>query len=458
MWRLDLLEVKFFNTSPRFNKTKTLLNSKKNDKLLKKLPSSKEEAEKEILLLKSEAFQNKYHGSFKNLHKEVKKIIKSDIHKHSKDNKQSLVEFLKNDDIIDDLITSKLVKIIQQIILVNADLKKSPPLYISEDLRAILTDKSHKSHPSKFFIDHCQNNKVINSYVSSLWNQKAIKSSLAQAEWSLKLVRGVSKLEKDERRKQLGKKVDDADDEDDEDDDKDDDKDEDSEELMVYEDSDEEVETAKLDPNVNYNEITDEEPSDDESTYPEPTKQPKSKSKKDDFFDSDDDMESKYNLPQLTTGYYSGGSDDEEFDADNDKVVKQVTTQRKNRRGQRARQKIWEKKFGKKAKHKEKEIAAIQDDRKRRQLEFEERERKRQAKAQPTGANNQPLGERKPPSVGTPVGSTTGSTGSTTGSSTVQSFAPKEPLGEEHPSWKAKKMAEEKLKNVKFQGKKITFD
>lgn len=441
MWRLDLLEVKFLGVSPRFNKTKTLLNSKKNDKLLKKLPSSKEEAEKEILSLKTEAFQNKYHGSYKNLHKEVKKIIKSDIHKHTKDQKdKNLIEFLKNDDVIDNLVTSRLIKIIQQIILINADLKKSPPLYLSEDIRTILTDKSHKCHPLRFFIDHCQNNKAINSYVSSLWNQKAIKGSLAQAEWSLKLVRGVSKLEKDERRKQLGKKVDDDNDDEDEDEEEAEDSgDEDDSEVMVYEDLDEETETAKLDPNVNYNEVTDEEPSDDEPEPPKPKK-------KDDFFDSDEDVQSKYNLPALTTGYFSGGSDDEDFDADNDKVVKQVTTQRKNRRGQRARQKIWEKKFGKKAKHKEKEIAALQDDRKRRQLEFEERERKRQAKAQPTGANNQPLGERKAytPSASAPA--------------PAQPAAPAQPLGAEHPSWKAKKMAEEKLKNVKFQGKKITFD
>lgn len=88
-------------------------------------------------------------------------------------------------------------------------------------------------------------------------------------------------------------------------------------------------------------------------------------------------------------------------------------------------------------------------------MEFEERQRKRELKAkllaekQQTGANSLPLGERKP-------------TTSNTASTIPQLLGSTNTVATEeksiHPSWEAKRLEKEKLKNVKFQGKKVVFD
>lgn len=508
--RLDLLEVKFFENTPRYNKTTQLLGAKHNQKLLKKLPATKQDADTEINSIKAQIFELKYFGSHRKIAKELKKITKADVHRFSKSSdKAKLLQFLQDDTMMEKLITTKLIKLIQSTILLNKDLKMNPPSYIPDNIRPIITDKSHPSNPSKFFIDHCQNDKDINSYVSNLWNNKSMKKACEEVEWAFRLVRGnLSKSEKDNRRKALGKAVNEAEEDDSEEEEgeeseeetdqseaTDDESEEEGDhkngkgvdkkvkaanmdqslanvagsENFVFYDSvdqvdDDSEQIPDLDPNVNYNEITDEEPSeeedDEEDEEEEEINQNETKNKKrkatdledDDFFagsdedeeDPADSMEAKYNLPQLTAGYYSGGSDDEEdnYNFDDDKVVKQATSQRKNRRGQRARQKIWEKKFGSKAKHKQKEAAAISDDRERRRVEYEERVRKREEKAKParenapSGSNIEPLGQRK---------------------SQSQPSQPPKPQAE-HPSWQAKKMAEQKLTNVKFTGKKIKFD
>lgn len=474
LWKVDLIEYKIFGYVPRFRNTPKLLKAKNNQKLLKKLPSNKEDAQTEVNSIKSVVFNNKYHGVVKKMKTEIKKIVKSDLHRLSaQKDKKELLDFLNNEEYIQHLITSKVVKSIQGSILTTKALKASPPTYIPEELLSIMKDKENVCNPSNFFKTHCQHNKIVNNYISNLWNNKNLKSTLNQAEWSFKLVRGnLTKEEINARRKSLGKTVSEDNnghsdlDESDDDEARDDEVDqEDIEKYAVYDnliaDSDEEEQTLQLNPEVNYSEVTDEEPSEsdndkdiesDSENEDLPVEKPLEKAKKqkkDDFFeegsseddnvddDDDDDIESKYNLPELATGYISGGSDDESFNVDNDKIVRQATSQRKNRRGQRARQKIWEKKFGKQAKHKQKEIAAVENDRKRRQLEFEERERKRQERAKeamenaPSGSNLTPIGNKKEANT-----------------------VPKEV----HPSWIAKKQAEEKLKNVKFTGKKITFD
>ena len=85
-------------------------------------------------------------------------------------------------------------------------------------------------------------------------------------------------------------------------------------------------------------------------------------------------------------------------------------------------------------------------------MEFEERQRKRELKAkllaekQQTGANALPLGERK---------STTSTIPQQLLGSTNTATAEEKAI---HPSWEAKRLEKEKLKNVKFQGKKVVFD
>lgn len=480
MWKLDLLEAKYHGSNPRFPHTKKLLSARNNNKLLKKLSQSRDEAEKEILALKEDHFHKKYHGAHKKLNKEVNKHVKSDVNKwKGDDSKKGLLEFFEVEERIQELITSKLIKCIASSILINKDLKSAPPKYIPSDIRSIIIDKSHKSNPSAFFINYCQNNKDLNNYISNLWNTKSIKPLLSEIEWSFKMVRGdLTKFERDARKKVVGKDIQ-TDFNEDKKESTQSDSDDDSaisegdlsnnekevgdnesidaedvfEKFAVYDnlvvDSDEEEQKFDLDPNVDYNEVTDEESSDIEDDTNETADD------SDDSFFEENDREAKtstkreYNLPQLATGYFSGGSDDEDDDEiDNDNVVKEATTQRKNRRGQRARQKIWAQKYGKEAKHVKKEQVIIASERERKRLEYEERCKKRELKAKinsaPTGSNTAPLAERRPRS--------------NTEDKVEKPVEISKPIEKEHPSWVAKRLAEEKQKNAKFQGTKIKFD
>lgn len=479
MWKLDLLEAKYHGSNPRFPHTKKILSARNNSKLLKKLPQSRDEAEKEILALKEDHFHKKYYGAYKKLNKEVNKHIKSDLNKwKNADSKNGLLEFFETEDRIQELITSKLIKCISSSILITKDLKSAPPKYMPSDVCSIITDKSHKSNPSAFFINYCQNNKDLNNYISNLWNTKSIKPLLSEIEWSFKMVRGdLTKFERDARKKLVGKdiqadfdehnKEDVQDDSDDDivegDSSKDhgkeagDDESIDAEEIFdkfaVYDnlvnDSDEEEQKFDLDPNVNYNEVTDEESSDLEDDI-----DVSAGNSDDSFFEDDVRQEAKisskqeYKLPELANGYFSGGSDDEDDEIDNDKVVKEATTQRKNRRGQRARQKIWAQKYGKEAKHVKEEQVIIASERERKRLEYEERCKRRELKAKinsaPTGSNTAPLAERRPRT--------------NTDEPLEKPVEISKPVEKEHPSWVAKRLAEEKQKNARFQGTKIKFD
>lgn len=461
LWKLDYLEAKLYKKQPRFSHTKKLLGAKNNAQLLKKLPSNEEDANTLISALKSEYFERKYFGGHKKLEKEVKKVIHADLKKFAtEDLKKSIISFFENDENIGLLVTSKLIKLIMITILNRKELNDSPPEYISPFARSIITNKSNTSHPSAFFKNNCQSDQPLNNYISNLWNSKALRSLLAEIEWSFRLIRGdITKVERDKRNIEKPKDSKLRSDDDDTDDSGSEGSDEDDSEedyvkekpefeaecfedaydkfaiyddLVAGSDVDEEVE---LDDKVDYTQLTDEEPSESESeTDPFFEQEMKVKEKK-----AKSEAKVKHKLPELASGYYSGGSDEED-DVDNDKVVKLITTVRKNRRGQRARQKIWEQKYGKEAVHVKEERKKVASEREQRQTEYEERERKRQLKAKlalenaPSGSNVQPIGKRIP--------------GSSVPAETK----------EMHPSWIAKKMAEEKQKNVKFAGKKITFD
>jgi hypothetical protein len=118
-------------------------------------------------------------------------------------------------------------------------------------------------------------------------------------------------------------------------------------------------------------------------------------------------------IPSLTMGgYISGsGSDVEEVDI----------APKKNRRGQRERQQIWEKKYGRNAKH-------LQQQRRRASPEYS-------------------------------LGGTGGAAQSKRKDELKNDARGKDGSGPLHPSWEAAKKAKEaKQKPVEFQGKKITFD
>jgi hypothetical protein len=140
-------------------------------------------------------------------------------------------------------------------------------------------------------------------------------------------------------------------------------------------------------------------------------------------------------LPSLSVGYIRGDSSEPDFsDADMSDLVET----RKNRRGQRARRAIWEKKFGKNANHVKKGSSRDQIS------------PRAGAKSRSTnGGRSNNIGNNKPPLSFKPSDSRQQNSHST-------SEASQQKL---HPSWEAKRKLKEKqsVGIVPSQGKKITF-
>lgn len=144
-------------------------------------------------------------------------------------------------------------------------------------------------------------------------------------------------------------------------------------------------------------------------------------------------------LPSLMGGYISG-SESEASDID------VAPAARKNRRGQRARQAIWEKRFKEKAKHLEKEKSGRDSgwDLKRGAVDGAPKTPWKQGIKNPFGrrsatkdednANLVPLEPRKPKPP------------------------KKDNDGPLHPSWEARKKAKEQQATASFQGKRVVFD
>lgn len=180
-------------------------------------------------------------------------------------------------------------------------------------------------------------------------------------------------------------------------------------------------------------------------------------------------------LPTLMGGYISGSESASDVD---------IAPSRKNRRGQRARQAIWEKKFKEEAKHLKKQQAARDAgwDMKRGAVESDGKpwkkgsllDRKSNKKeggeeggeaAQTEGAGAAERGGDRGGrgGRGSHGGRGGGSFGSGRGDAApaAPARAPKkrDDSGPLHPSWEAKKKAKEKeMLSAPFQGKKITFD
>ena len=156
-------------------------------------------------------------------------------------------------------------------------------------------------------------------------------------------------------------------------------------------------------------------------------------------------------LPSLmTSGYWSGSETASDDEGGFGKV------QRKNRRGQRERRLIAEKKYGQNANHLKKERKAQARDQgwdTRRGAQANDRKgdrgkynggtvrgplgfrtAKAKGAASSSGANSDPVGPRRTVEKGKPV------------------------EGPLHPSWQAAKSAKEQKKAATFQGKKVLFD
>jgi hypothetical protein len=138
-------------------------------------------------------------------------------------------------------------------------------------------------------------------------------------------------------------------------------------------------------------------------------------------------------LPSLSEGFVRGDSDDSSWEGD------VIEPGKKNRRGQRARRAIWEKKYGRNANHKKNEMGQQRFKQQKQQVE-KYTNSKRQAEqeyvqnyhARPDTTRGERRAAQAEPSVS------------------------QQPL---HPSWEAKKRLKEKTKPsiVPSQGKKIVF-
>lgn len=150
-------------------------------------------------------------------------------------------------------------------------------------------------------------------------------------------------------------------------------------------------------------------------------------------------------LPSLTMGGYWSGSEslpsDEEIDV----------APRKNRRGQRARQQLWEKKFGGRAKHLQNKDAAGNgsrnegwDPKRGAQVAGDKRFGQRR-----TGKHTVPDAKRRS------EGNAISANGVDLGPSRQVKRDDQGPL---HPSWEAAKQRKEQRATAPFQGKKVVFD
>ncbi|KAK2465253.1 hypothetical protein APHAL10511_002607 [Amanita phalloides] len=144
-------------------------------------------------------------------------------------------------------------------------------------------------------------------------------------------------------------------------------------------------------------------------------------------------------LPSLSTGFIRGVSDESDWDESEAKITD--STPKKNRRGQRARRVIWEKKYGRNANHKKRELGEQMHSMKERQKKNTDSKRRSQnihqvdTKTADTKADVRQSEKRDRPSVWDKRD---------------------QPL---HPSWEAKKRMREKMAAgiVPSQGKKIVF-
>lgn len=151
-------------------------------------------------------------------------------------------------------------------------------------------------------------------------------------------------------------------------------------------------------------------------------------------------------LPSLTMGgYWSGSESEPEDDVD--------VAPRKNRRGQRARQQIWEKKYGKGAKH-------IQNS-KAKQTAGRDEGWDAKRGAQESGRQGRGSGTNNRGYV-----KASGPRGEIASGGNATQVVPRKRVSENlvsdnkplHPSWEAAKKVKEQKQTAAFLGKKMTFD
>ncbi|GAV54507.1 hypothetical protein ZYGR_0AM00450 [Zygosaccharomyces rouxii] len=481
LYKLDNLDYQYNylngtleNFQPRLNGTSKAYNAKgkKSSKRISKLLEElkKEDVERQLDELCIDIFQKKiFH-----LDGKLRQFIEKQLiqYKPSKKSKNDFTPVIKN--IKKEYGLEKFSELISKSKVIKLSLSKihparEPPKWFTKhEFWKIHNDKDDEYNPSRIWNEVVLKTDGCNQLLSSLLNNNKCKELIAGFNSGMDVFLNINKdkkeKSKEEKAPQKEKEISkiekkgenhESSDENGEQDDDGDESDESSESQLQDEGGNEELdeellkqydgmlaasdeeneEGLQLDPNINYNEVTDEEPSDDE-------KESEDEDNEEDAGEPET-KKPKYQLPELMAGYYSGG-DSSDDDLANDRIAQEQMsnkTQRKNRRGQRARRKIWEQKFGDKANHVMKERKAFYEKKKKKQQEFEEREAKRAAKAAKASEFERKLSQDS------------------------KKEAPRKPEPKpnaepaaEHPSWIAKREAEAKLKNAKFEGKKVVFD
>lgn len=483
LFKLDLLETYYLEKPARFGVTKQMMRSEKYlSKSKRQMSSKKLEKQKHKLLLMSkneafemigelklEVFEKKLFFLETNITRCIVKVLKKE--------KQSLLQKLQSSNTdANDSIKAQ-VEAVDELLAKDSEVLKSNikhkifkeiikhfPTYI--DVKNDKFDSIPKSEISfikgmKESNPYKTNGNAMNNVLSKVYAEKTVKQALDHVQ-TMEIIWGPKKYTKsvsgatDDNDDELTQFNEEGDDNEDEYDSNEDESEEEELELddeayeKLYEgykdqlaassDEEEDAEGFSLNPEINYNEITDEEASEDEDEDGDQDQDAEKDLKRtiedDDFFATEEPTAKKpklgmkdIQLPALATGYYSGGESDEE--ERNDAMVKDITEPRKNRRGQRARQKIWEKKYGKNAKHKVKEHERALSDRERLRSEYEVRKAKREEK-QRVWKEREAEKEAK---------------------RKIQ----EEKAQKLHPSWEAKLKQQQSLK-AKFSGKKVTFD
>jgi hypothetical protein len=425
VWKLDVLEsqLREDGSDPRLYKTKFAA-----DKIAKKdgFPKDKAAVLSQVNGLKRKLTDRKLHHGTQQIQKALKKAIAVEslkLQKRIKDNDgcdPTKLEVLQ-----EELVSLKQFKALQISGLVAGktifkeflSAKDGEPGFLSP--KAIKDSRKYKQQIEIF-------NRAQQNVFSRLCDVKAVKSAVFQMIKAIKIAAGLEQKKTKADIKKTKKETEIKD-------------------VSKVHIDDDDVQRARIE-NENEGDEDNEDKIDDEGDENNEdridgekhnndlaTRNETSGSEQEESFDGDDNFfessELPNGLPSLATGYISGSDDDEDnYDYDNDETVKSITTERKNRRGQRARQKIWEMKYGSSANHIQKEKEEKIEKVKQRQTEFEKRQAKR-AKRQMDDPHRK----------------------SETSKSTAKTD--EKPI---HPSWEAKKKLTATA--VKFEGKKVRFD
>lgn len=446
-----------FNLTQRYYNAKGRKNSKKIDKVLNSL--ERDSLQKNLKATRVEILNRKLHNIEKHvstyIFKTIKSFVNNDISKFQEviqsiqekhgSGDTGLKEFSKliTKSKIIKLVVTKLQKSSHNLINAKEEVsdKRIPKWAEDHEYVTIWKNKDHDFNPSKVWNKDVMTIKGADVMISRVMNGKKYKELIEKFEDSMDTFLNINRDKKLEKQKIQKKekvseekeqsKSNESAEEGEDDEDEDDYVDSGAEDYVEFDENMDEEALLKQYDNMLGDSDSESEEEDDNSPENDTEGLPKLQKKE------NKTKQERAKLPELMVGYVSGGSDDE---IENDKIAKEqieIKPVKKNRRGQRARRKIWEQKYGSKAKHVQRELEKEREKRQQRQQEYEERVAKREARAEQQKEYFEKKAEEK---------------------REKEIKRKRVAETEDHPSWIAKKMEEEKRKKAKFAGKKVVFD